>query len=45
MVISKLEKETAQAREECERAAENRIKCVDHYSAKNYYLINHVLLD
>lgn len=26
MVISKLDKETAQAREECERAAENRIK-------------------
>ena len=28
MVISRLEQETAQAREECERAAENRIKCV-----------------
>ena len=28
LVISRLEEETSTAKEECERAAENRIKCV-----------------
>ena len=45
MVISRLEKETAETKEECERAADNRIKFVKTCSCENLCSANVIICD